>query len=57
VVGDKSSIQANTSTSSHPILEEVYQPQEMPTIVEDEPKAVVSEVPIEQENDDGQIQR
>jgi hypothetical protein len=57
VVGDKSSIQANTSTSSHPILEEVCQPQEMPTIVEDEPKAVVSEVPIEQENDDGQIQR
>jgi hypothetical protein len=57
VVGDKSSIQANTSTSSHPILEEVCQPQEMPTIVEDKPKVVVSEVPIEQENDDGQIQR
>jgi hypothetical protein len=25
--------------------------------VEDKPKVVVSEVPIEQENDDGQIQR
>jgi hypothetical protein len=57
VVGDKSSTQANTSTSSHPILEEVRQPQEMPTIVEDELEAVVSEVPLEQENDDGQIQR
>jgi hypothetical protein len=57
VVGDKSSTQANTSTSSHPILEEVHQPQEMPTIVEDETEAVVTEVPLEQENDDGQIQR
>jgi hypothetical protein len=57
VVGDKSCTQANPSTSSHLILEEVHQPQEMPTIVEDEPEAVVSEVPLEQENDDGQIQR
>jgi hypothetical protein len=57
VVGDKSSTQANTSTSSRPILEEVRQPQEMPTIVEDDLEAVVSEVPLEQENDDGQIQR
>jgi hypothetical protein len=32
VVGDKSSSQANPSTPSHPILEEVLQPQEMPTI-------------------------
>jgi hypothetical protein len=57
VVGDKSSTQANPSTSSHPILEEVLQPQEMPTIMEDELEAVVSEVPLEQENDDGKIQR
>jgi hypothetical protein len=57
VVGDKSSTQANPSTSSHPILEEILQPQEMPTIMEDELEAVVSEVPLEQENDDGQIQR
>jgi hypothetical protein len=58
VAGDKSSTQANPSTSSHPILEEVHQPQELPTIVEDEPKVVVNEVPLEQEDDDeGQIQR
>jgi hypothetical protein len=58
VVGDKSSTQANTSTSSHPILEEVHQPQELPTIVEDEPEVVVSEVPLDQEDDDeGKIQR
>jgi hypothetical protein len=57
VVGDKSSTQANTSSLSHPILEEVRQPQEMPTIMEDELEAVVSEVPLEQENDYGQIQR
>jgi hypothetical protein len=58
VAGDKSSTQANTSTSSHPILEEVHQPQELPTIVEDEPEVVVSEVHLDQEDDDeGQIQR
>jgi hypothetical protein len=34
VVGDESSTQANPSTSSHPSLEEVHQPQKMPTIVE-----------------------
>jgi transposase InsO family protein len=48
VAGDKSSNQANPSTSSHPILEEVHQPQELPTIVEDEPEVVVNEVPLEQ---------
>jgi hypothetical protein len=58
VVGDKSSTQANTPTSSHPIFEEVHQPQELPTIVEDEPEVVVSEVPLDQEDDnEGQIQR
>jgi hypothetical protein len=58
VAGDKSSTQENTSTSSHPILEEVHQPQELPTIVEDEPEVVVNEVSLEQEDDDeGQIQR
>jgi hypothetical protein len=57
VVGDKSSTQANTPTSSHPILEEVVQPQEMPIIEEDEQDVGVGEVPLEQENDDGQIQR
>jgi transposase InsO family protein len=57
VVGDKSSTQANTPTSSHPILEEVVQPQEMPSIEKDEQDVVVSEVPLEQENDDGKIQR
>jgi hypothetical protein len=58
VVGDKSSTQANPSTSSHPILEKVHQPQELPTIVEDEPEVVVSEVPLEQEDDnEEQIQR
>jgi hypothetical protein len=55
VMGDKFSTQANTSTSSHPILEEVHQPQEMSTIVEDEPEVVVSEVPLDQEDNDGQI--
>jgi hypothetical protein len=57
VVGDKSSTQANPSTSRHPILEEVVQPQEMPIIVEDEQEMVVSEDPLEQEDDDDQIQR
>jgi hypothetical protein len=58
VVGDKSSTQANPSTSSHPILEEVHQPQELPTMVEDEPEVVVDEVPLDQEDgDEEQIQR
>jgi hypothetical protein len=58
VAGDKSTTQANPSTSSHPILEEVHQPQELTTIVEDEPEVVVNEVPLEQEDDDeDQIQR
>jgi hypothetical protein len=57
VVGDKSFTQANSSTSSHPILEEVLQPQEMPPIVEDEKEMVASEDPIEQEENDDQIQR
>jgi hypothetical protein len=57
VVGDKSSTQANPSTSSHPILEKVVQPQEMPSIVKDEHEIVVIEDPIEQEDDDDQIQR
>jgi hypothetical protein len=58
VAGDESFTQANTSTSSHPILEEVHQPQELPTIVEDGPEVVVNEIPLEQEDDDeGQIQR
>jgi hypothetical protein len=58
VAGDKSSTQANPSTSSHLILEEVHHPQELPTIVEDEPEVVVNEVSLEQEDDDeGQIQR
>jgi hypothetical protein len=58
VVGDQSSTQANPSTSSHPILEEVHQPQEMPTMVEDEPEGVDDEVPLDQVDDDEeQIQR
>jgi hypothetical protein len=57
VVGDKSSTQANPSTSSHPILEEVVQPQEMPSIVEDEQEVVASEDTLEQEDNDNQIQR
>jgi hypothetical protein len=57
VVGDKSSTQANTPTSSHPTLEEVVNPQAMPSIKEDEKDVGVSEVPLEQENDDGKIQR
>jgi hypothetical protein len=57
VVGDKSSTQANPSTSSHPILEKVVQPQEMPSIVEDEQEVVASEDPLEQEDNDDQIQR
>jgi hypothetical protein len=57
VVGDKSSTQANPSTSSHPILEGVCQPQDMPTNVENEQEAVASEEPLEQEESDDQIQR
>jgi hypothetical protein len=57
VVGDNSSTQANPSTSSHPILEEVLLPQDMPTNVENEPEEVASEEPLEQEESDDQIQR
>jgi hypothetical protein len=58
VVGDKSSTQANPSTSSHPSLEEVHQPQKMPTIVEDEPEGVDDELPLDQVDDEEeQIQR
>jgi hypothetical protein len=57
VVDDESSTQVNPTTSSHPILEEVVQMQEMPSIVEDEQDAVDGEVPLEQEDDDEQIQR
>jgi hypothetical protein len=57
VVGDKSSTHENPSTSSHPILEEVLQPQDMPTIMENEQEEVASEEPPEQEESDDQIQR
>jgi hypothetical protein len=58
VVGDKSSTQANPSTSSHPSLEENHQFQRMPTVVEDEHKSVNGEVPLDQVNDEEeQIQR
>jgi hypothetical protein len=58
VVGDKSSTQANPSTSSHPSLEEVHQPQKMPTMVEGEYEGVDDEVPLDQVDDDEeQIQR
>jgi hypothetical protein len=54
VVGENPSIQANLSTSSHPILEEELLPQDVPTIVENEQEEVASEEAIEQ---DDQIQR
>jgi hypothetical protein len=58
VVGDKSSTQANPSTSSNTILEEVHQPQKMPTMVEDEYEGVDGEVPLDQVDDDEEhIQR
>ena len=57
VVGENPSTQANPSTSILPILEEVVQPQEMPGIVEDEQEVVASEDPLEQEDNDDQIQR
>jgi hypothetical protein len=58
VVGDKSSTQANPSTSSHPSLEEVHQPQKMPTIVEDEPEGVDDKLPLDQvDEEEEQIQR
>jgi hypothetical protein len=57
-VGDKSSTQANPSTSSHPSLEENHQPQRMPTVVEDEHKSVNGEVPLDKVDDEEeQIQR
>jgi hypothetical protein len=57
VVGDNPSTQANPSTSSHPILVEVFLPQDMPTIVENEQEEVASEEPLEQDESDDQIQR
>jgi hypothetical protein len=57
VVGDKSSTQANPSTSSHPSLEENHQFQRMPTVV-DEYESVNGEIPLNQVNDEEeQIQR
>jgi hypothetical protein len=57
VVGENPSIQANPSTSSHPILEEELLPQDMPTIVENEQVASEEEEVIEQDEQDDQIQR
>jgi hypothetical protein len=57
VVDDESSSQVNPTTSSHPTLVELLQPQNMPSIVEDEQEAVEGEVPLEEEDDDDQIQR
>jgi transposase InsO family protein len=57
VVGENPSLQANPSTSSHPILEEVLLPQDMPTIVENEQEEAASEEAIEQDESDDQIQR
>jgi hypothetical protein len=57
VVDDESSTHVNPTTSSHPTLEELVQPQEMPSIMEDEQEAVEGEVPREEEEDDDQIQR
>jgi hypothetical protein len=57
VIVDESSTQVNPTTSSHPTLEELVQPQEMPSIVEDEQEAVDGEDPLQQEDDDDQIQR
>jgi hypothetical protein len=55
VLDGESSTQVNPTTSSHPTLEELAQPQEIPSIVEDEQEAVDGEVPHEQEDDDDQI--
>jgi hypothetical protein len=59
VVGENPSIQANPSTSSHPILEEELVPQDMPTIMENEQEEVASEEEeaIEQDEQDDHIQR
>jgi hypothetical protein len=53
------SIQANPSSSRHPILEEELPPQDMPTIMENEQEEVASEEEeaIEQDEQDDQIQR
>jgi hypothetical protein len=56
VVSENPSIQANPSTSSPPILEEVLVPQDMPTIMENE-QEVVSEEALEQDESDDQIQK
>jgi hypothetical protein len=47
VVDDESSTQVNPTTSSHPVLEKLVQPQEMPSIVEDEQETMEGEVPLE----------
>jgi hypothetical protein len=58
VVGENPSIQANPSSSRHPILEEELPLQDMPTIVENEQEEVASEEEaIEQDEQDDQIQR
>jgi hypothetical protein len=58
VIGENPSIQANPSTSSHPIIEEELLLQDMPTIVvENEQEEVASEEAIEQDEQDDQIQR
>jgi hypothetical protein len=54
VTGNGPSTQVNPSTSSHPILEESIQPQDMPSVDEHE-DVEDCEVPLEQE-DDGPIQ-
>jgi hypothetical protein len=57
VVGENPSIQANPTTSSHLILEEMPLPQDMPTIVENEQEEVASEKALEQDESDNQIQK
>jgi transposase InsO family protein len=57
VVGENPSIQANPTTSSHSILEEMPLPQDMPTIVENEQEEVASEKALEQDESDNQIQK
>jgi hypothetical protein len=51
VVGDESSIQVKSSTSSHPNLDETIQPQQMPSMVENE-EVMNGGVSFEQEDDE-----
>jgi hypothetical protein len=53
-VNDKKPTQANPSTSSHPTLDEVTQPQEMQEA--DVPKEVVDDGAQQDQEDDGHIQ-